>query len=366
MDLGNLTILVGKNGAGKSNIIDLFRFLSDIMKIGLEGAIGNRNGIKNLRRWSNGKPFNISINVAIAEENGFSATYGFKIGGHKKYEFVVLEESAHIIDPEKGDVDYLIIDQKWILAPERINPAITPITLALPLISGDERFGKLELALRNSSIYNIFPDTLKVPQSYDAQKPMDGHGRNWLSILKDQDSKVGRDDLVIALKKLTGDIDDVDIVQLSSFLLGRFRHGNGGTSQKAKWFDASQESDGTLRMAGMITALLQSPALPLIGIEEPELTIHPGAIPIIYEYLLQAARQSQVIVTTHSPELLDEIEDIEQIRLITKRGEFTTIDTIAEDQREAVKLGLFSLGEIQRTEGLRPKQLSIFDNLENL
>lgn len=362
IDLGRLTVFVGQNGAGKSNIIDLFKFISDAMKIGLEGAITKRNGIKYLRRWSNGRPYNIMIKLTIAEPDGYKAVYSFHIGGHTKHEYSVAHEKADIIDPKHGNIAYEVANQRWITSPSGLNPVLSPMSLALPLISGDERFGKLESALRNASIYNIFPDTLRFPQKYDPQKPMNEHGNNWTSVLKDMDSKAWKDDLVLALNKLTGDIDDIEVVQLTSFLLARFRHGTSGESKKAKWFDASQESDGTLRMAGIIAALLQQPHLPLIGIEEPELTIHPGAIPIIYDYLLQASQRSQVIVTTHSPELLDSIKDVQQIRVVSKTSECTTVSQIADDQKEAVKEGLLSIGELHRSEGLRTQQMSMFDS----
>lgn len=360
IDLENLTIFVGQNGAGKSNIIDLFKFLSDAMKIGLEGAITKRNGIKSLRRWSNGRPFNINIKISIVEDSGYKATYSFSIGGHTKHEYSVAHESASIYDPDFGNVSYDVIQQKWQKNIPGINPTLSPLSLALPLIAGDKRFSKLESVLRNMNIYNIFPDTLRLPQKYDPQKPMDEHGSNWTSILKDQEAGTWKDELIVALNKLTGDIDDIKIDQLTSFLLARFRHGEAGESKKPKWFDATQESDGTLRMAGIITALLQQPHLPIIGIEEPELTIHPGAIEIIYDYLVEASYRSQVIVTTHSPELLDQIKDAQQIRVVTKDSECTKITHIADDQKAAVRKGLLSLGEIHRTEGLRSKQLTIF------
>lgn len=204
-------------------------------------------------------------------------------------------------------------------------------------------------------------DTLRTPQKYDPQQPLTEHGSNWTSILKEQDATTWKDDLVKALEKLTGDIDDIEIKPIASYLLARFRHGTGGDSQKAKWFDATQESDGTLRTAGIITALLQKPHLPLIGIEEPELTIHPGAIPVIYDYLQQAKEWSQVVVTTHSPELLDHISDPSQIRVVSKRGDATIVENVSEDQRAVVREGLMSLGELHRTEGLVGSQQLAFN-----
>lgn len=365
ISLGTLTVFVGQNGAGKSNIIDLFRFVSDAMKIGLEGAITKRGGIKSIRRWSNGRPFNISIEFTIADSDGFKATYGFEIGGHKTHEYSVTNEHAYIYDPNIGHYQYVIVNQKWQTVPQGISPSLTPMNLALPLISGDSRFSRLEDALRNVCIYNIFPDTLRAAQRYDPQRPMNEHGSNWMSILKDQEKSQWKDDLILALNKITGDIDNIEVEQLSGFLITRFKHGTAGDSQKSKWFEASQESDGTLRTAGIITALLQEPSLPLVGIEEPELTIHPGAIPVIYDYLVQSSYHSQVIVTTHSPELLDEIRDVSQIRVVKKGNDFSLVNEIADDQKEAIKAGLYTLGEIHRGEGLKIKQLEMFESNSN-
>src|SRR5258706_1544502 len=98
------------------------------------------------------------------------------------------------------------------------------------------------------------------------------------------------------LGQITGDIDDIRVSQAGGYLVAEFRHGvvktPKGNKERAKWFGAAQESDGTLRMAGIITALLQEPPLTLIGVEEPELTIHPRAIPVLYDYLCEASSKS--------------------------------------------------------------------------
>lgn len=120
------------------------------------------------------------------------------------------------------------------------------------------------------------------------------------------------------------------------------------------WLDASQESDGTLRVAGIITALLQEPPVPVIGIEEPELTVHPGAIPLLFDFLKQASRRSQVLVTTHSPELLDHLE-VDNVRVVLRGPEGTGVARISAEQREAVRNRLLSLGDVLRTEGLQPE-----------
>jgi predicted ATPase len=78
--LGPLTALVGPNGAGKSNVADVFKFLAESLTVGLEAAIASRHGIDVVRRWSSGRPFNLSIRMNWKEES-FSGTYQFTLAG---------------------------------------------------------------------------------------------------------------------------------------------------------------------------------------------------------------------------------------------------------------------------------------------
>src|SRR5206468_4134073 len=124
---------------------------------------------------------------------------------------------------------------------------------------------------------------------------------------KDLRKEARASDLRAALGHVTGDIDDIRVRQVGGYLVTEFRHGRAMSPKgkaRDKWFESAQESDGTLRMAGIITALLQEPPLPLLGIEEPELTIHPGALPLLYDYLEETSSRSQILLTTHSPDLL--------------------------------------------------------------
>ena len=101
-----------------------------------------------------------------------------------------------------------------------------------------------------------------------------------------------------------------------------------------------------------MTALLQEPPLPIIGIEEPELTVHPGALPLLMDYLRQASKQSQVIITTHSPEFLDLVKPHE-VRVVERISGATSIHPMAQYQRKAVSDRLLRLGELMTMEGLR-------------
>lgn len=64
-------------------------------------------------------------------------------------------------------------------------------------------------------------------------------------------------------------------------------------------------SDGTLRATRLLLAVYQKPTPSLVVLEEPEATIHPGALGAVLDLLRHASRKRQLIVTTHSPEVLD-------------------------------------------------------------
>lgn len=149
-----------------------------------------------------------------------------------------------------------------------------------------------------------------------------------------------------ALEKLTGDIDDVKVAKASGFLMTQFHHRVRGEKTK-KWFGADLESDGTLRVAGLLTALLQTPPLTVIGIEEPELTVHPGALPLIYDYLREASSRSQIFVTTHSPILLDHLDlDDSTVFIVQRGGGVSSVYPLSVEHKDAVRKQLLTLGEI--------------------
>jgi len=126
----------------------------------------------------------------------------------------------------------------------------------------------------------------------------------------------------------------------------RFHHSSTG-----RFLEAAQESDGTLRVAGILTALLQRPAPSLIAIEEPELAVHPGALGLLVDELRAAAARSQVIITTQSSDLVD-LLSIGELRVVSSTRTGASILALSGRQRAIVEEGLFSLGDLHRSEGL--------------
>jgi predicted ATPase len=207
---------------------------------------------------------------------------------------------------------------------------------------------------RGVAVYSCFPNTLRSPQNPNPIRPMTSSGDNWASTLKSVNKSKWGAELTAALGRITGDIDGYRVTQAGGFLIPEFRHGIDGPKGSERWLGAAQESDGTLRIAAILTALFQEPPPSLIGFEEPELSVHPGALPILFDFLKEASTRSQILLTTHSPDLLD-LMPIDGIRVVERNDGITTVAPVDERQRELVRKRLITTSNLLHAEGLRPE-----------
>lgn len=132
-------------------------------------------------------------------------------------------------------------------------------------------------------------------------------------------------------------------------------------------FLATSVSDGTLRALGVLTALFagSKDRLSPIGIEEPESALHPAATRLLLEALRDASTRRQVLVTSHSPDLLDSETISERaILAVTAMAGQTTIGRLDITSRSALEDSLFTPGELLRVGQLQPapsvEQIDLF------
>jgi energy-coupling factor transporter ATP-binding protein EcfA2 len=114
-------------------------------------------------------------------------------------------------------------------------------------------------------------------------------------------------------------------------------------------FMAANMSEGTLRVLGFLLAAYQ-PVLPsVLVIEEPEANIHPAAAEVVTSVLMDVSRRSQVLVTTHSPEVLD-YDDVSDdvFRVVAKADGRTAIAPVSAGSRQVIRDHLYSPGELLR------------------
>ena len=145
-------------------------------------------------------------------------------------------------------------------------------------------------------------------------------------------------------------------------------------SEDPQRFLANNMSDGTLRALGILVALFQASSsrsciggiydskkrVLLVGIEEPESALHPAAVGVLLDALREAADKTQIIITSHSPDLLDDKDlDPESILAVEVRNGITVIADIDEAGRSAVHDRLYTAGELLRIDQLQPNPDSI-------
>jgi predicted ATPase len=122
-------------------------------------------------------------------------------------------------------------------------------------------------------------------------------------------------------------------------------------------FNASQMSDGTLHALGVLTAIFHAGniGIPLIGVEEPEAGLHPAAAQVLYDALAEASEDVQIIVTSHSPDLLDnpDISSDSILAVVRENGE-TKIGPINDVSRQVLNEHMFTAGELLRLNRLLP------------
>ncbi len=360
VQLGPLTVLVGRNGTGKSTFLDVLRFVRDALRLGLDTAISRRDGVSAIRRWSpRGRTSDIEITLEMEEADGI-ARYSLLIGTGQDEKRRVKREFLEVQFTSGNEVVlFETRGGKWITSPSDVwMPSETaseiPIdtdNLMLPTLC--RFFRNLRAPFNHilaTNFYAVFPNTLRLPQKQSNEAMLLEDGQNLATTLRDV-RKRGKfySDLVSALGRVVEGVHDIRVKEVGGYLVTELEHEaqNGQTA----WFPLAQESDGTLRVLGLLAALYQGAPHSLIAFEEPELSIHPGALEMLSEVIEEAATRSQVIITTQSPDLISQFS-ADQLRIVERIGTETHIGPINEGQREAINAQLFSAGDLLRIEGL--------------
>ncbi len=406
LELGQLTVLVGPNASGKSNLLDVLGFLSDVACDGLETAMNRRGGIESVgRRSPEGKISGPEIGLEYEFSEG-KLQYVFALHARRGGDYRVKHETVWLppIESESKRSE-IVISNGRITKPrlrrdvrlaeeggqstsaakminqliaksggrdlQLISPEPSPVItlLSFLLASSSSLQESLGFRLQQSltvakdrlakiGLYHIFPNSLREPQKAADSYPLAVGGENLASILRDMIQKKSRffPELREAMSVAVPGVSDIRVTSAGSYYVMELKHDRDGSNDKSSWFDLSHESDGTIRLLAMLAALFQEPSPSLTCLEEPELAIHPGAMAVLSDTMEEAALRGQVLVATHSPDLIDRLP-IDSIRAVTAKDGSTKVGAIADHQLKSVKEDLFSPGELHSMEGLQPVSL---------
>ncbi len=356
----SLSYLVGPNGSGKSNFLDALGFVKDALRSSLDHAIRERGGIEAVRRRSSGHPnhFAIGLHFRLRDRVG---SYSFEVGAEPRGGFSVREEACEIRERganrgtcvfrvEKGVVQECSFDPRPPAAADR---------LYLVNASGFPEFRPVYDALSRMGFYNLNPQKIRALQPPDPGELLERDGSNLASVVdllaRRHPERMER--IVEYLSRIVPGVSGVDATRLGPMETLEFRQTVRGA--KNPWrFLASSMSDGTLRALGVLVALFQAGGTsgdPVIGIEEPETALHPAAAGILNDALRESSAHGQVLVTSHSPDLLDDptIPDEAILSVESNDGE-TRIGPLDPAFRSILRDRLYTAGDLLRMDQLRP------------
>lgn len=374
--LSPLTLLIGANGVGKSNLIDALRFLRDMVVEGLDHAISKRSGIITIRQHSPRKPYNVSIKISFTEKLKDGLTWQ----GYYEITIVSLSRGNYQVERESAkwyEQEYEYEDDRAIslgLIEKKFSRDVDGI-LTINGIAGKFKLPKDQPALGSRGTFgkvaapitdflsrfrfsSIFPNTLREPSRPDTDRLLKESGENWASVIKAlKRTSMGKHSLERVremMQVVMPTLQDVSVRTAGAYLVPQFRVKDNDKSA-AHDFDPVQISDGTLRIFGILLALYQNPAPPFIALEEPEQTVHPAILSMLSEAFREVSERTQLLITTHSPYLVDFFA-AEEIRIVSMQNGKTRISPIKSSQVESVKENLISLQELMMAEGLMPEE----------
>lgn len=365
VELGPLTFLVGPNGSGKSNFVDALRFVSDALRTTLDHAIRDRGGINEVRRRSTGHPthFAITVEVRLAHPE-IRGSYGFRVKSDPSLGgFEVQHEECQVwgARPERN-ASYRIERGELTRSSRGHMPPPSGDALYLPLASGFPEFRIMYDALSRMGFYNLNPDRIRDLQSPDAGAILVRDGSNLASVVARmrEHNPERLTEVEELLAKVVPGVEGVDRRILGPKEMLEFRQLVPGSARSWR-FPGSSMSDGTLRAFGVLVALFQSTngrerRPRLVAIEEPETALHPAAAGVLLDGLRAASKSTQVLVTSHSADLLDDkaVRPESLLAVISESGT-TRIGPINEYSRQVLRDRLFTAGELLRMDQLRPE-----------
>jgi predicted ATPase len=364
----NPTIFVGRNGSGKSNLVNVFAFLAEAMASPLQAVFDKAGGISTVRNRSSGRsyPPNLGLRVDFGHLNGrLSGFYAFEVKALKNYGFSVVREQCSIGRDQNSRSWFDREGTKFKTNLGGVRPALDPASLSLPLVGGEETFAPALRMLAAMRVYSIEPGKVREMQEPDSGTSLKSDGANVTSVLKEIERQSDTDFRRISdiLATIVPNTKRVLVKKRGKSLSLEFIQ-EWGEKMRLK-FEGSSMSDGTLRTIGLLAAVFQRPAPSLIAIEEPEATIHPGALESVLDLLRHASKHMQVVITTHSPDLLDAkwITD-HHLRIAEWTEGATRIAPVSESTREALASHLMGAGDLLRSNALEPGPL--FDDSTSL
>lgn len=327
VDLQARVFLVGPNASGKSNFLDVFRFLRDIVAVGggLQRAVQVRRGVSSLRCLAARQYSDILVDVqAGAEDNGLLWQYRLRFSQDNRQRPYIKEErvlqngTEVLCRPNREDKQ----------DPERCTQTY------LEQVYANQKFREVAEFFNRVRYLHIVPQLVREPDR-SVGRQNDPYGGDFLEQVARTPGRTQKARLRRILQALQAAVPQLTHLELerdvrgTPHLRGKYEHWR----PEGAWQREDQFSDGTLRLMGLLWAALDGSG-PLL-LEEPELSLHPEFVRLIPQLFARLQRRTgrQVLVSTHSSDLLrDEGIGSDEVLLLSPDTEGTNVRPAGSDQ----------------------------------
>lgn len=347
--LRNVSYVLGPNAAGKSNLLDALRFLRDVSKTkggGLQVAIAERGGISKVRCLHARRDTEVEIDIELSHDldqaiPAWRYVLAFKPEGKGAQRLLVSREQVwkdgkQLLDrPDKQDTDDVLLLTQTHL--EQIQTNIN--------------FRELSEFLSDITYLHLVPQLLRFGEKIGGHRLTDDpFGQGFLERLSKTQERTRTSRLVKIAKALKLAVPQFEELRFVKDDMGhphleaRYAHHR----PNAGWQSEEHFSDGTLRLFGLLWALLEGSSMLLL--EEPEISLNDAIvkeIPLIIDRLQRDRKtKRQVVLTTHSDALLSNPGIDERGVVILETGQQgTTGRPVNASERQALSAGL-SVAEV--------------------
>jgi predicted ATPase len=320
MDLAGRAFLVGPNASGKSNLLDVFRFLRDLSSVGggFQSAVDVRGGVSSLRSLSARRYSDVEIKVALGNEAGPKAwQYELSFNQDNQRRPVIRNERV-----VKGGTNVLCRpDDKDNADPARLTQT------HLEQVYANKEFRDVAEFFATVRYYHLVPQLIREPDRSTGHSN-DPFGGDFLEQVagtgeRTRNARLRR--MREALRVVVPKLQELELykdARGTPHLRGRYENWR----PHGAWQTEERFSDGTLRLLGLLWSA-QCGSGPLL-LEEPELSLHPEAVRYIPQMFARLHRKTgrQIVVSTHSPELLKDVGiGLDEVFLLRPGANGTTV-----------------------------------------
>lgn len=355
------TFLVGPNAAGKSNFLDVLRFLRDLVSVGggFREAVSKRGGVSTIRCLAARRHSNVRVRVVLAESDDIPRwEYDLQFKQDKQRRPIVKRETVRHNgktlldrpnDEDRGD-------------PERLTQTY------LEQVNVNRDFREIATFFQSVQYLHIVPQLVREPDR-SIGRTHDPFGGDFLEQIATTQERTRNARLKRIQETLRVAVPQLREIQLwrdtkgTPHLRGKYAHWR----PQGAWQTEEQFSDGTLRLMGLLWVAMAGDG-PLL-LEEPELSLHPEIIRFLPQMFARVQRRSgrQIVISTHSPDLLrDDGIGLDETMLLRPAVEGTVVESAGEfEEIKDLLQGGLTLAEavLPRTRPDRAVQLTLFGDL---